>query len=155
MLEASNSRAIFEPFAALLANPLAFTHYSRTNRGGGFMSAVRSETIQLALLLASAFALLMQPTTSRAYTQEEQAACSGDAFRLCGPEIPDVDRVTACMVRNKLQLSPGCRVYFRPGPEDVAPAAAGTPTSIKPATARKAAAAKTRKAKKPKKPVAT
>jgi len=119
------------------------------------MSAVRSETFKLALLLATAFALLMQPTTSRAYTQEEQAACSGDAFRLCGPEIPDVDRVTACMVRNKSQLSPGCRVYFRPGPEDVAPAAAATPTSIRPATARKPTSTKTRKAKKPKKPVAT
>jgi hypothetical protein len=103
----------------------------------------------------------MQPTTSRAYTQEEQAACSNDAFRLCGPEIPDVDRVTACMVRNKSQLSPECRVYFRPGPEDAAaaPAAAGTPMSIKPATSKKPVSAKTsaktQKSKKPKKPDAT
>jgi len=98
----------------------------------------------------------MQPTTSRAYTPEQQAACSDDAFRLCGPEIPDVDRVTACMVRNKSQLSPGCQVYFRPGPEDAAAApAAGTPMSIKPGTARKPASAKASKAKKPKKPDAT
>ena len=119
------------------------------------MSAVRSETFQLALWFATMLALVMTPATSQAYTQDEEAACSGDAFRLCGPEIPDVDRVTACMVRNKSQLSPGCRVYFRPGPEDVAPAAAATPTSIRPATARKPTSTKTRKAKKPKKPVAT
>ena len=121
------------------------------------MSATRSETFQLGLLLATVFVLLMQPTTSRAYTQEEEAACSGDAFRLCGPEIPDVDRVTACMVRNKAQLSPGCLVYFRPGPEDAAAAPAGQPLSIAPVTARKPAGAKTSvktsvKARKPKKP---
>ena len=37
----------------------------------------------------------------------------GDAFRLCGYEIPDVSRVTACMVRRQTELSPGCRIYFR------------------------------------------
>jgi hypothetical protein len=119
------------------------------------MSAARSETFQFCLLLATVVALVMQPTTSQAYTQDEQAACSSDAFRLCGPEIPDVDRVTACMVRNKSQLSPGCRVYFRPGPEDAAVATAGAPMSIKPATLRKPASSKTHKTKKPKKPAAT
>jgi hypothetical protein len=145
----------------LLANPKAFTHNSLAKGVGGFMSATRSETFQLGLLLATVFVLLMQPTTGRAYTQEEEAACSGDAFRLCSPEIPDVDRVTACMVRNKAQLSPGCLVYFRPGPEDAAAAPAGQPLSIAPVTARKPAGAKTSaksnaktsaKARKPKKP---
>ena len=89
--------------------------------------------------------LVMTPATSQAYTQEQQAACSDDAFRLCGPEIPDVDRVTACMVRNKSQLSPGCQVYFRPGPEDAAVATTGAPISIKPATARKPASTKSGK----------
>ena len=31
--------------------------------------------------------------------------------------IPDVDRITVCMIKNKSQLSPGCRVFFRPDPE--------------------------------------
>src|SRR5438132_13566462 len=95
------------------------------------MSAVRSERFQLGLLFATVLALSMQPTKGHAYTQEEQAACSGDAFRLCGSEIPDVDRVTTCMVRRKSELSPGCRVYFRPGPEDTASAPADRPMSIK------------------------
>jgi hypothetical protein len=119
------------------------------------MSAVRSEIFQLGLLFATALALSMQPTMVWAYTQEEQAACSDDAFRLCSSEIPDVDRVTACMVARKSQLSPGCRVYFRPGPEDAAAVPAGQPMGIKPATARKAASTKSRKPKKPKKPDAT
>ena len=95
------------------------------------MPATRSERFQLGLLFATVLALLMQPTTSQAYTQEQQAACSGDAFRLCSSEIPDVDRVTACMVRRKSELSPECRVYFRPGPEDTASAPADRPMSIK------------------------
>jgi len=54
------------------------------------------------------------PATGWSYTMEEQQACMGDAFRLCGPEIPDVSRVGACMVRRQTELSPGCRIYFRP-----------------------------------------
>jgi hypothetical protein len=99
------------------------------------MLAIRSGNFQFGLMLAAALscslALLLWPTAGRAYTAEEQQACSGDAFRLCSAEIPDVDRVTVCMIRNKSRLSPGCRVFFRPDPE-VAPAAAGRPLSIRP-----------------------
>jgi len=99
------------------------------------MSAIRSGNFQFSLMLAAtlscSLALLMWPTAGRAYTDEEQQACSADAFRLCSAEIPDVERVTVCMIRNKSQLSPGCRVFFRPDPE-IAPAAAGRPLSIRP-----------------------
>ena len=108
--------------AGLLAKPPSLTHNSPLGALGGFMLAIRSGNFQFSLLLATitltcALALLLWPTAGRAYTAEEQQACSGDAFRLCSAEIPDVDRVTVCMVRNKSQLSPGCRVFFRPGPE--------------------------------------
>ena len=33
------------------------------------------------------------------------------------PDIPDVDRITVCMIKNRSQLSPGCRAFFRPDPE--------------------------------------
>lgn len=82
-------------------------------------------------MFATTLSFLLWPTAGRAYTADEQAACSGDAFRLCSAEIPDVDRVTVCMIRNKSRLSPGCRVFFRPDPE-VAPAAAGRPLSLRP-----------------------
>jgi hypothetical protein len=106
-------------------------------------------------MIATALSVSMSPTAAQAYTQEEQAACSDDAFRLCSADIPDVDRVTACMVRNKAQLSPGCRVHFRSGPESdaaVTPVATGRPLSIKPATARKPVGAKPHKPRKPAKP---
>jgi hypothetical protein len=96
-------------------------------------ASVRSGDFRFSMLLAMALSFLLWPAVSRAYTPEEQQACSDDAFRLCGPEIPDVDRVTACMVRKQSQLSPGCRVFIRPDPE----VAAGRPLSIRPGHLRK------------------
>jgi hypothetical protein len=86
--------------------------------------------------LAVALSLSILPTRGHAYTQEEQAACQPDAFRLCSSEIPDIDRVTACMVAKKSQLSPQCRAFFRSGPEPsaAATAPAGRPMTITPAT---------------------
>lgn len=55
----------------------------------------------------------MMATPSRAYTQDQQQLCSDDAFRLCGSAIPDVDRVTVCMIQNRSLLSPGCAQFFR------------------------------------------
>ena len=64
------------------------------------------------LLVATAFAFGMLTTVAQAYTPEQEQMCTGDAFRLCSSEIPDVDRVTACMVRQRSQLSPGCRAVM-------------------------------------------
>ena len=72
------------------------------------MVAIRSGDFQLGLMLATALAVSELPTAAEAYTPEGQQACTGDAFRLCSAEIPNVDRVRACLHRNKAQLSPGC-----------------------------------------------
>jgi hypothetical protein len=100
------------------------------------MLAVRSRMFQFGLMLAAGFSVSMSPAASQGYTQEEQQACSGDAFRLCSAEIPDVDRITVCMIRNKSQLTPGCRAFFRPDPE---PEAGRKPLSIKPHKPKKSA----------------
>ncbi|WP_249780906.1 hypothetical protein [Bradyrhizobium sp. dw_78] len=87
--------------------------------------------------MAMSFSVLW-PALSRAYTLDEQEACSGDAFRLCSSEIPNVDRITACMIQNKERLSPGCRPFFRSGPEpDAAQGDDGAPLAAKPVTSRK------------------
>src|ERR1700733_12500332 len=102
---------------------------------GGFMVAVQFRISRAGFLLAIALSLSFLSTAAHAYTPEQQQACSGDAFRLCGDAIPDVDRVTVCMIRNRSQLSPGCKVYFR-GPEPVAArvTVARKPVRITPAT---------------------
>jgi hypothetical protein len=125
------------------------------NASGGFMLAIRSRNFQLCLMLATALSFSMLPSASRAYAPEAEQACSSDAFRLCSAEIPDVDRVTACMDRKRSQLSPGCRVYFRGGPAAVTPVATDRPLSIKPASSRKAVSAKSRKPRRPAKRSAT
>jgi hypothetical protein len=107
------------------------------------MPAIGSRIFQFGLMLAAAFAVFVSPAASQGYTAEQQQACSGDAMRLCGAFVPDVDRITVCMIQNKSQLSPGCRVFFRPDPE---PVAARKPLSIKPA---KPASVKPRKPKNP------
>ena len=81
------------------------------------MAIVGSRGFQFGLLLGAAVTVLMWPHTSSAFTSEQQQACTPDAMRLCSAYIPDVDSITACMIRNKSQLSPTCRVFFRPGRE--------------------------------------
>ena len=100
------------------------------------MPALRFKTSLAAAALGMAFAVLIQPGAGFAYTQEEQQACTPDAMNLCGEFIPNVDAITACMIRKKSQLSPQCRVFFRPGPEP-GELRAGKPTHIAPKPAKK------------------
>src|SRR3954451_3614796 len=84
------------------------------------MFAVGTRNFQIGLMVAAALCVSLWPAASRAYTDDQQQACMGDAFRVCGSEIPDIERVRLCMSRNKAQLSPGCRAQFRAGPEATA-----------------------------------
>ena len=110
---------------------------------------------QFGLMLVTALSVSMWSSASQAYTAEQEQACTGDAFRLCSSEIPNVDRVTACMVAKKSQLSPPCRAQFRgPEPSQAMSAPAGRPMAIRPTTPRKSAA-KVRKHRKPARPART
>lgn len=119
------------------------------------MNAICRWGFHFGLALAAVLFAPVGSTSAIAYTPEQEQACTPDAMRLCGAYIPDVDRITACMIERKSQLSPECRQFFRPEPEEVA----GPPTNIsasarKPAGA-KAASPKPKKPKKPAKPPAT
>jgi hypothetical protein len=107
------------------------------------MVAVQSRIFQSGLMLAMALSVSPWSSAAEAYTPEQQQACTGDALQLCGEFVPDVDRVTACMIRRKSQLSPGCRVYFRePEPEAIPVARVRKPVRITPTAARKPVARK-------------
>mgnify|MGYP003707194079 CR=1 FL=1 len=45
-------------------------------------------------------------------TMEQQMACTPDVWRLCSDQIPDVNRIVACLRQNTPQLSNGCRAVF-------------------------------------------
>jgi hypothetical protein len=67
---------------------------------------------QPGLALAFVLSLSALPTSSFAFSPEAQQMCTGDAFRLCSSEIPDIPRVTACMQRQRAKLSAGCRMVM-------------------------------------------
>jgi hypothetical protein len=45
-------------------------------------------------------------------TWEQQMACTPDVFRLCGAQIPDENRIVACLRQNTVALSGPCRAVF-------------------------------------------
>jgi hypothetical protein len=74
---------------------------------------IRRSILTVAALLA--FALMASAGTSPVAAQgtpQQRAACEGDAMRLCGNYVPDVQRITACMHAKRSQLSLRCRAVF-------------------------------------------
>jgi hypothetical protein len=62
-----------------------------------------------ALLLAGSSALAQENRG----TEQQRVACTPDVLRLCSWEIPNVDRIVACLRREKSQLSVGCRQVLK------------------------------------------
>lgn len=71
----------------------------------------RYQTIATLFAFATT-AVAFQTTPALAFSSEAQQMCSGDAMRLCSSEIPNISRITACMVRNKSHVSAGCRAVM-------------------------------------------
>jgi hypothetical protein len=70
------------------------------------------KTSILAAVAAAGLSLLVLPTQSYAFSPEAQTMCTGDALRLCSSEIPDIPRITACMMKQRMNLSSGCRAVM-------------------------------------------
>jgi hypothetical protein len=70
-----------------------------------------------AVAVAGALLLALASSAHAQYrgTPEMQQACTPDVMRLCQAEIPDVGRITSCMKRNRLNLSPACGAVFGVG----------------------------------------
>ena len=73
--------------------------FRRTSRAA-FLSAIA--------VAATAFSAGAGP----AFASDAQQMCSGDAMRLCGHEIPNIQRITACMHKQRANVSPGCRAVM-------------------------------------------
>ena len=84
--------------------------------------------LNLAISIAAGIAI-QNPASAEEYrgTLEQQMACTPDVWRLCFDQIPDVNRITACLRENTPQLSGGCRAVFESNasvPEAPSPASA-------------------------------
>ncbi len=81
------------------------------------MTASHTTTLRqagLALVFAISLSGLCS-TQSFAFSAEAQQMCTGDAFRLCISEIPNIPKITACMVKHRAELSAGCRSVMDKG----------------------------------------
>jgi hypothetical protein len=87
---------------------------------------MKNTSLWLALCFAASFAA---PNLARAEeyrgTFEQQLACTPDVFRLCNSEIPDVNRIVACLRQNTAQLGDSCKAVFEA--ENSVPAPNGVP----------------------------
>lgn len=77
----------------------------------------QSITRKIGFTLFAAISFVAASSASHAYTAEQQRLCTGDAFRLCSSEIPNIAGVTACMRKNKAKLSTGCLAVFDKEPK--------------------------------------
>ncbi|MGZ3295705.1 MAG: hypothetical protein ACXU9D_20840 [Xanthobacteraceae bacterium] len=74
---------------------------------------VHHMALSLALTLGCGFAVQGAASAQENRgTVEQQMACTPDVWRLCFDQIPDVNRITACLRQNTPQLSDGCRAVF-------------------------------------------
>jgi hypothetical protein len=75
---------------------------------------------QIAILVVAACCAASGAT---AQSQDEQQACTNDAFQFCQDAIPDHNRVFACLAENRHAISPACQlVMARYLPAEPAPA---------------------------------
>jgi hypothetical protein len=78
-------------------------------------SDMRAHRIFLSLAILAACGITCQTSAVlQEYrgTLQQQMACTPDVFRLCGEQIPDVNRIVACLRQNTPQLSGPCRAVF-------------------------------------------
>ncbi|MFM0732041.1 hypothetical protein PQQ52_16275 [Paraburkholderia sediminicola] len=75
-------------------------------------------------LLAAGLVALSAVTAANAVTEDDQAkACRGDAMHFCSADIPNKEKITACMKQHLDELSPACRAMFKGGKKGDAKAA--------------------------------
>jgi hypothetical protein len=68
---------------------------------------------QAGLVLGFALSLsALSSTQSFAFSEEARQQCTGDAFKLCSSDIPNIPAITACMYKHRAQLSTGCRTVM-------------------------------------------
>jgi hypothetical protein len=74
-----------------------------------FSAAIRDTSLALGF---AAVVSIMSATSSFAFSAEAQQQCTGDAFRLCSADIPNIPKITACMIKHRSDLSAGCRAVM-------------------------------------------
>jgi hypothetical protein len=95
-----------------------------------------SQRIVLNLVIAVAGTIAVQNAALAQHsgTLEQQMACTPDVFRLCGAQIPDENRIVACLRQNTVQLSGPCRAVFESNASMPQPPSNARPQQAQPVT---------------------
>mgnify|MGYP001113882739 CR=1 FL=1 len=70
------------------------------------------DALRITVTSADVSVSALSSSQSFAFSAEAQQMCTGDAFRLCSSEIPNIPAITACMIKHRAQLSAGCRTVM-------------------------------------------
>lgn len=75
---------------------------------------MRVQQMILTLALSTGGLVMQSAAMAQDYrgTWAQQMACTPDVWRLCASQIPDVNRIVACLHDNTAQLSEPCRAVF-------------------------------------------
>lgn len=63
------------------------------------------------------FGLTCAMASVGASRDEQEHACRGDAFHFCASEIPNKEKIAACMKQHYDELSPPCKAMFKRPPK--------------------------------------
>ena len=81
-----------------------------------YRNTTRAACVIAAGMMVAAFGAIPAMAQDQKYdsisTAEQRRACRPDVYRLCAGEIPSVAKITACMRRNKANLSDACKAVF-------------------------------------------
>jgi hypothetical protein len=75
-------------------------------------SAAPLSRARRASMLGFLLTLLATGSASAQGTPEQRKACTPDVYRLCAGEIPNARAITACLRRQRANLSPACAAVF-------------------------------------------
>ena len=117
-LKANEHRFAFVPQACILVN-WGRHSFGNTGIGENAMSSVAATAPRFAGRLVVIVSLAMSLHSTGAFalgTDDQRAACTPDVFRLCGSDIPNVDRIVACLKKEKPNLSKDCKAVFNARP---------------------------------------
>lgn len=80
------------------------------------MKLKRRPIVAAAVALAGLISI-SGPALAHSGTADEQAACTPDVLSLCFFEIPNEERIVACLNRKRDRLSDACRKVIDPKPK--------------------------------------
>jgi hypothetical protein len=79
-----------------------------------------SPVLAAAAIVIAGLVAPSSPGHAHSGTADEQAACTPDVLSLCFFEIPNEDRIVACLNRKRDRLSQACRNVIDPPPKSKA-----------------------------------